>query len=32
LISGGFANNEVSLDGKSYAIFYNPTSVTVTAK
>ena len=32
LISGGFANNDALLDGKSYSIFYAPTSITVRAK
>ena len=31
-ISGGFANNDVLLDGKSYSIFYTPTEISVRAK
>jgi hypothetical protein len=31
-ISGGFANNDALLDGKSYSIFYAPTAITVQAK
>ena len=31
-ISGGFANNDVLLDGKSYSIFYTPTKISVRAK
>jgi hypothetical protein len=32
LISGGFANNDALLDGKSYSIFYTPTEISVRAK
>ena len=32
LISGGFANNDALLDGKSYSIFYTPTSIAVRLK
>lgn len=31
-IAGGFVNDEVSIGGKSFSVFYNPTSVTVKAK
>jgi len=31
-ISGGFENDEVSIGGKSFSVFYTPTSVTVKAK
>ena len=30
-IAGGFVNDEVSIGGKSFSVFYNPTSVTVKA-
>ena len=32
LISGGFVNDEVSIGGQSFSVFYTPTSVTVKAK
>jgi hypothetical protein len=32
LIAGGFSNNEVSIGGKNFSVFYTPTSVTVEAK
>ena len=31
-ISGGFINDEVSIGGESFSVFYTPTSVTVKAK
>ena len=31
-ISGGFANDEVSIGGESFSVFYTPTSVSVKAK
>ncbi len=31
-IAGGFSNNEVSIGGKNFSVFYTPTSVTVEAK
>ncbi len=31
-IAGGFVNDEVSIGGKSFSVFYTPTSVTVKAK
>ena len=31
-VSGGFENDEVSIGGKSFSVFYTPTSVTVKAK
>jgi hypothetical protein len=31
-VSGGFVNDEVSIGGKSFSVFYTPTSVAVKAK
>jgi hypothetical protein len=31
-ISGGFVNDEVSIGGEIFSVFYTPTSVTVKAK